>query len=67
MLSSFSLAAAEATAEAAAVSAAASTSSSRRIGEGRGELEVSQLVNCRMRREGIKRGSGFINAMQEAA
>jgi hypothetical protein len=53
------LAAAEATAEAAAESAAASTSSSRRIGEGRGELEVSQLVNCRRRREGIKRGSGF--------
>ncbi len=63
MLSSFSLAAAAATAEAAAVSAAASTSSSRRIGEGRGELDVSQLVNCR-RRRGIKRGLGFINAVQ---
>ena len=41
VLSSLSLAAAAATAETAAGSAAASTSSSRRIGEGRVELDVS--------------------------
>jgi hypothetical protein len=28
-------------------------------------LDVSQLVNCRRRCSGIKRGSGFINAEQK--
>ena len=65
VLSSLSLAAAAATAETASGSAAASTSSSRRIGEGRGELDVSQLVNCRRRCSGIKRGLGLINAEQK--